>query len=215
VVFLILLMGGAALVSRSRGGMVSLLGALLCMAGLAAYGRSGARRAYLLALTVALMFLGGLWIGGDILYGTIERLTEEIGQPGESIRVRLWTDALRFWLGSPVLGTGLGSFEVAFPLVRSLRAAVAFTHAESDWVQLLTDTGLLGLGLALATAASLWLALFRRFRQGGISWVRHGALAGLVILIGTALQGIGNFSIPIMSLWLYLAVALALGLRAS
>ena len=36
---------------------------------------------------------------------------------------------------------------------------MVFTHAESEWVQLLTDTGILGLALALGVAAALALSL--------------------------------------------------------
>jgi O-antigen ligase len=208
-------MGGAALVSRSRGGVVSLLAALLCMIGLGARGRVGIGRVSRIAIATALILLAGIWIGGDIFYGTIERLADEVGRPTESFRARLWADALSLWLGAPVAGTGLGSFGVVYPTVRTLKAPVAFTHAESDWVQLLTDTGLIGLGLALGTLVSLGLALLRRRRDAVSPQERALALAGLVALVGTAIQGIANFNLSIMSNLLYLAMAVAIALRKS
>jgi len=75
--WLILLMGGATLVSGSRGAVIALIAALLAMIGFGARGRSGARRAATLAIAAALILLAGIWIGGDILYGTVERLVEE------------------------------------------------------------------------------------------------------------------------------------------
>jgi O-antigen ligase len=98
--------------------------------------------------------------------------------------------------------------------MRTIEAPVAFGHAESDWVQLLTDTGVAGLGLALATAGSLVWALLRRYRRAPSPWVRNMALAGAVALIGTVVQGIGNYNLPILSNQLYLAMGLAMGLRA-
>src|SRR5205807_9148593 len=66
----------------------------------------------------------------------------------------------------------LGTFAVAYPHVRTLQAPVTFTHAESDWVELLTDTGAVGLGLALAATAALGLALRRRLRHADSRWAR-------------------------------------------
>jgi O-antigen ligase len=212
--FLILLMGGAALVSRSRGGLVALLAGLVSMVGLASRGRSGARPAVRVALATALIVLAGIWIGGDILYGTVERLAEEVGRPAESARVQIWGDALDLWRRSPVVGTGLASFAAAFPAVRTLQAPVAFIHAESDWVQLLTDTGLLGLALALAAAAAVGTALLRRLRKAASPRSRALALAGFVGLLGAIVQGIGNYNLPVMSNLTYLAAALVPALRS-
>src|SRR5213076_1151601 len=166
VPFLVLVMGGAALVSGSRGGAVALLAALLAMTvGSLAHGQSWSGWAARLALGTVLIVLAGVWISGDIVYGTVERLAEELGRPEESPRLLLWADALKLWRAAPVLGTGFATFGVAFPPFRTLQAPVVFFHAESDWVQLLTDTGVVGLALALAAVASLGLALLRRYRH--------------------------------------------------
>lgn len=213
--FLVLVIGGAALVSGSRGGVVALLAALLAMiAGSLAHRRSWSGRAGRLALVTALIVLAGVWIGGDILYGTVERLAEEFERPGESPRVLIWADALGLWRDAPVLGTGLATFGVAFPRFRTLAAPVVFTHAESDWVQLLTDTGVVGLGLALAAVASLGLALLRRYRQSESRWARALGLAGLVALGGAVVQGIANYNLPVMSNFIYLAMAVVLACRS-
>ena len=209
--FLVLVMGGAALVSGSRGGLVALAGALLLMSGrLWAQGERGRGRAARVLFAAVLIVLAGAWIGGDVLYGTVERLADEVGRPGESTRLSLWTDALKLWREAPALGTGLGTFAVAYPHVRTFRAPVTFTHAESDWVELLTDTGAVGLGLALAATAALGLALRRRLRHADGRWARALTLAGLVALAGTAVQGVANYNLPVLSNFLYLAVVVAL-----
>jgi O-antigen ligase len=214
--FLVLVMGGAALVSGSRGGAVALLVALLAMTvGSLAHGQSWSGWAARLALGTVLIVLTGAWIGGDIVYGTVERLAEELGRPAESPRLLVWADALKLWRAAPVVGTGFATFGVAFPAFRTLQAPVVFSHAESDWVQLLTDTGVVGLALALAAVGSLGLALLRRYRHTESRWARALALAGLVALGGTVVQGIANFNLPVMSNFIYLALAVALAARAT
>ena len=204
-------MGGAALVSGSRGGLVALAAGLLVMSGrLWAQGERGRGRAARVLLAAVLIVLAGAWISGDVLYGTVERLADEVGRPTESTRLFLWMDALRLWREAPALGTGLATFAVAYPHVRTFRAPVTFTHAESDWVELLADTGAVGLGLALAATAALGLALRRRLRHADSRWARALTLAGLVALVGTAVQGVANYNLPVLSNFLYLAVVVAL-----
>jgi O-antigen ligase len=204
-------MGGAALVSGSRGGMLALLAALLAMVvGSAASGESWVGRTVRTGLAAMLIVLAGAWIGGDVLYGTVERLGAELGKPTESPRLLIWGNAMSLWMDAPVLGTGLGTFGVAFPRVRTIEAAVVYTHAESDWMQLLTDTGLLGLAFALATLASVGLVLLQRLRRAPGRAGRVFALAGLVVLGGAAMQGVGNYNLPVMANFLYLALALVI-----
>lgn len=214
VAFLILLMGGATLVAGSRGGVVSLMAALVAMIGLAARGPAGARRAGRIAVVAVLVVLAGVWISGDVVSSTVQRLAEEVERPAEGWRLPLWRDALHLWRLSPVLGTGLATFETAFPRVRTIDDPATFTHAESDVVQLLTDTGVVGLAL-VATAVAEWiLVLLRRLRAPVILPVRTLALGGLVALIATLVQGMANFNLPVMSNQLYLAAALVAALRA-
>ena len=212
--FLILLMGGAALVSGSRGGLLALMAALLAMVGLGAQGPSGARRAVRITITAVLIVVAATWIGGDVLWGTVTRLAEEVEKPEDSARLRIWSDAVDLVKVAPALGTGLDTFGVAYPLVRTIRQPVVFTHAESDWLQVFTDAGVAGLALVLAAAAMIALHLFRKLRRSQSQWSRTLALAGLVALIGMAVQGLANFNLVVTSNLLFVAAALAIALAA-
>jgi len=211
----IVIMGGAALASGSRGGMVALLVALSAMGiGVLAARRSWSSRAARVLLALVLVVLAGAWIAGDVVYGTAERLAEELGRPQESVRVALWADAFHMWRAAPLLGTGLGTFGFTFPRFRTIPGPRFFSHAESDWVQLLTDTGLFGLAMALLAVVSVGIVLRRMYRATDSRWKKALALAGLVALAGMLVQGMGNFNLPVMSNLLYVALLLALALQA-
>jgi len=210
----IVLMGGAALASGSRGGMVALLVALSAMGiGMLVGRRSWSSRAARGLLALVLVILAAAWIGGDVVYGTAERLAVELGRPQESVRVALWADAFHLWRDAPLLGTGLGTFGFAFPRFRTIPGPRFFSHAESDWVQLLTDTGALGLALALLAVTSIGIVLCRCYRATASRWEKALALAGFVALAGTVVQGLANFTLPAMSNLLYVALVLALALQ--
>src|SRR5207247_1369649 len=164
--FLILIMGGAALASGSRGAIVTLIAVLLAILGLGGGGRTGRARWIKIAISAVLIIMAGAWIGGDVLYGTVERLLTEMERPDEGFRLRVWPDALTMWWNeAPIVGTGLGSFAVAFPQFRTLRIPNVISHAESDWLGLLVETGAIGFLLAAATAVSVAVMLLRRRRH--------------------------------------------------
>jgi O-antigen ligase len=200
--FLVLVMGGATLVSGTRGGLVALLVTLLAMIAAGMRERTGA--ATRIAAYGGLVVLAGLWIGSDVVQGTFGRLVEEIEQGSESSRILIWGDALALWRHAPALGTGLATFETVFPGVRTIVAPVVFTHAESDWVQILTDTGLVGLLAVLTTLAVTVVSCLRLRTHTRVDILAVGAA---VATLGVAIQGVGNFSFVVMSNLLYIAVA--------
>jgi hypothetical protein len=58
-------------------------------------------------------------------------------------------------------------------------------------------------------------ALLRRYQNADSRSAGAFALGGLVALAGAAVQGIANFNLPVMSNFVYLALAVALPLRAT
>ena len=73
---------------------------------------------------------------------------------------------------------------------------------------LLVETGAIGFLLAAATAVSLAVMLLRRRRHSRTYSARVQALAGLVALIGAAIQSLPNYNLPVMSNLIYLSLAL-------
>ena len=95
--------------------------------------------------------------------------------------------------------TELALWDGVLPVIR--RAARFDWHRELI-LELLRHPGVLG------------IVLRRRYRRAADRWGRSLALGGLVALVGTAVQGIGNYNLPVMSSWVYLATVLALALGA-
>jgi O-antigen ligase len=205
---LVLVMGGASLVSGSRGGMVAFLVTLLCMVMLRSK-RDGAT-VKLLGVT-ALIVMAGVWVGGQVVFGTVERLVEEAGD-AESPRLQIWLDSLGFASRTAFMGTGLGTFGSVYPLTRTVRAPVTFSHAESDVVQTVTDTGLVGATLAVAVVICLVCELLRRRAESEINRSPEFALAAVAVLVGALVGGTGNYTLPVMAYHLLLMMAVVLGM---
>ena len=90
---------------------------------------------------------------------------------GQSLtRLAVWRDGLQLWREFPLAGAGLEAFRMLSPAHARADADRYFHHAESTYVQLLTDTGVIGLLLALGVVAALLYHTIPKVREGRYSY---------------------------------------------
>jgi len=99
--------------------------------------------------------------------------------------------AWRMFLDRPLFGMGAGTFQAAFPYYQDVSLRGFYRHAHNDWIQWLSELGIVGCGLALATALAMWPHARRPLRTGAVdpSLVRGMGLA----LAGVALHACIDF----------------------
>ena len=131
--------------SGSRSAMTSLLVASLVLAVTMSRIERLPGRGWVL-LPIALVAIGlSAFVGVDV---ALNRLTTL--RTGEDIGVRwtMFTDQIPLWSDFPLTGVGFGAFNVAYPMYDSSTIQSFASHAENEWAQLLSETGLFGLALA-------------------------------------------------------------------
>ena len=121
-----------------------------------------------------------------------------LGAPAAFLRrTSIYKDIFRMFGDFPVFGIGAGSFASIFAKYKSFNADMVFTHADSDWLQFLAETGLAGF---LCIATSMWLffkdilychflgkgrcAFERQPSQEAVGGMRHDRFVLAVILGG-------------------------------
>lgn len=195
----------------SRAGLLAAVFALLGMAGLLAlhYGRWQVG-----ALGVAVTFLS---VAGVALFGWRQGFARLLGTSAYEVtwnaRLEVYRSALELWEYSPWVGTGLGTFRQAFPLVQPATVDGLWIHAHSDVLELVVTTGLLGwplLALGLTVVGRrLWRVLHRgeRFEDRAAALVAAGASMAI------GLHAVVDFglTLPANSLVLVLVVGAAYG----
>lgn len=172
----------AAILSTGSRGALAALGIVLLAILLRRTSRLGFRRAA--AATAAILVLG-LLAGGTVLH----RFRVSV-DPYLYARLRIWPAVLRVAADHPILGVGPGMLESrAFnynpPEEGGLvRYSKRFLSAHSSYLQVLAETGVLGLLCALAVAALLLRRLFQNDRHPragpGNRWLGY-ALATLMM----------------------------------
>ena len=196
--FVAMLMGVALLMTNSRGGVISLGAEILFLAvvGTTARTHRGQRlprgeraRAAMVRAGLAFMLIVAL-IGGALAFGGADIFTRLLGTPTASDpttgRAHFWSVALDVIKAYPVTGSGLGSFGVIYTRFDSRNGLFRLEQAHNDYLQVLSDGGIIG------AALGLWfiLILFRRgfarretrdhFRRGVITGALAGCFAVLV-----------------------------------
>jgi O-antigen ligase len=193
-IFAAALMGIALIMTNSRGGLIALFAEIVFLLVLTGFGRRGddrvgaeeksgrvrtalVRAGLGLALVVALIG-GALFFGGEAalsrLVGTVNSNDPTTG------RAHFWSVTLKIIEAHPVIGSGLGSFGLAYTQYDSRNGTERLEQAHNDYLQLLSDAGFIGMALGLFFLAVLFRKGFARretedtFRRG----VATGALTG-------------------------------------
>jgi len=149
-------------VSLTRGGMVSLLIAASFTTVLLASKRALKNSGWIIALMALGAFICVLYISFDAVCDRLATLQHEQHYEG---RWQIVKDIAVAWTKFPVLGTGLGSHEVVYPMFdRSTISALA-AHAENEYAQTAEETGILGLLTLVAFGIIVWFSYARSVRK--------------------------------------------------
>jgi O-antigen ligase len=188
------LIGFGVLLSLSRTGIFAMFAALGFM--LSAIWLAEKRKyAVLLVAAVLLTALGlGVYAGIDAAFERYADLTSN--WKFEESRVRLWKDAWPMIVGAPLWGTGFGSFQWTYPAHESLDPDIPAMYAHNDYLQLMVETGIIGLALAVLALIICWRSAIRNFMAED-PLKRSIGLATLGALVAVAIQEIVDYSLYI------------------
>ena len=92
-------------------------------------------------LILGLAILWAAWIGLDTVISRFFISSEDF-----MMRWNIWVDTFQMIKDFPLLGSGLGAFVQVFPLYRSFHVRGLVTHSENDFLQLISEVGILGTG---------------------------------------------------------------------
>jgi O-antigen ligase len=192
--FAAIVMGGTIVLSLSRGGLLA-FAVELCLLGVVAARRSS-RIAGALAGVVVITIAFVVWLGSSSAQTQVHRLRS--ASKDVELRVQIARDSMTMFASRPWLGWGLGEFQFDFPRYRHYYSDEFAETAESDCVQLLVETGVVGVACALWFLVALYAGAFQRARN----WNRDSAsairLAALVGCSGFLVHSIwdSNFHVP-------------------
>jgi O-antigen ligase len=203
---------GTIFLSGSRGGMIAIFAELALLATVLFRQKRRVRIAIAAgAFAVVLVSLLS-WLGGKELTARVSSISSETRtEISGGMRLSIDRDALQMFRRKPVLGWGLRTFPVVYPQFRSFYTNFFVNEAHNDYMQLLTEMGLLGF------AVMLWflIVLYRRALGKIGNWTTQvtGAvtLACMLGVTGILVHSVFDFNlqIPANAAWFYVYCSLA------
>ncbi|HEV8169550.1 MAG TPA: O-antigen ligase family protein [Pyrinomonadaceae bacterium] len=192
------LMGVALVMTASRGGIISLVAEILFLTIVTAIWRKPSERRHRkagrikrlagrLGLAGALLF--GLFLGVVLLGGefSINRFIDSVNTDDPTTgRAHFWAVTLDIIKAHPLIGTGLGAFGVIYTRYDTRNGLFRLEQAHNDYLQVLSDAGIVGGVLALSFVALLFYKALSRarsrddFRRGVALAALSGCFAVLV-----------------------------------
>jgi len=200
--FSAVLIGTSIFLSLSRSGIISLCLSMIVF-GLLVVGKQADRKRGLIIIVICILIVLAVgWFG----WGPIIERFKEISPMKEEItefRPILWKDSRKIVNDFLVAGTGFGSFISIYPLYRTLPAKNLVDHAHNDYIELLTDGGIIGFLIVTWFVLTVFYASFRIFlkrRELYSVYLFIGSVAGLISIL---LHSVTDFNLHIGANGLY------------
>jgi len=180
--FGVILMILGLLFSASRMGIISLLLSFSLISLLFRSHARGHKFSRTAVLIFGLAMLWAAWIGLDAVISRFFTTSEDF-----KMRWLFWVSTSQIIKDFPLFGSGLGTFAQIFPMYRSFPIRGFVTHAENDFLQLVSDTGLIGIGILFALFLFLFIKAISKIyslsaREPG-RYIAIGGLVGILALM--------------------------------
>lgn len=205
-------MGATIFLSGSRGGMAAyaLQIALFFWFLFRERTRNGVALVLVAFLLVALASVA--WIGGTEVTGRISSVaSNKQTEIGSDVRFAVYRDSVHMFVQRPVLGWGLDTFAEVYPQFRSFYTNQRVNRAHNDYLELLTDTGVLGLGIGIWFLIAALRPAIRKARTWSGDVNGAVALAALLAVSGILVHSFVDFNlhIPANAMLFYVLCAVA------
>ncbi|MHC4371409.1 MAG: O-antigen ligase family protein [Planctomycetota bacterium] len=187
-----ILCAAAVFISLTRGGVISMLVAITFTTLLFVSRRSLRGNGWIMLIMALVAFTLVLYIGFDAVYDRLA-LLRDFGK-SEGGRLQILKDIWVAWGKFPILGTGLGTHSVVYPMFdRSTIVALA-AHAENEYAQAAEETGLVGLGLLIIFGIIIWCSYAASIRKINlpIRLAAFGLGFGLLAILVHSLSDFGQ-----------------------
>ena len=213
ILFATCLMGTGLIMSQSRGALISALASIAIFYVLLSWKRKNRSGTYFIALFVAVIAVYSVWIGLDPVIEKFSEATETVPK-----RTYIWEDTLHIIKDFPVLGTGLGTYSLSFSLYKdSAFWPVVIQHAHNDYLELLSETGVVGFLLIMWGMVVFYIRAIPKVLRGKSDkdplryYLLLGALSGTLGMMVHVITDF-NFQIPANAYYFTFLLALSTSL---
>ncbi len=197
-------------ISMTRGGMVSMFVAFAFITLLLTARQSFRTHSWIMIVAALAAFTCILYIGFDAVY---DRLATLSIVDNYRVRMQIIDDLTASYRQFPVIGTGLGTHSVIYPMFQTIDTTALFTHAENEYAQLMEETGFVGLISMVVFGLFVCSGFIKNIRkfESSASPAAYGLGFGLLAILIHSLSDFGQH-VPANAFLSAIFCALLLGL---
>ena len=187
----------ALIFSRSRMGMLAAASSVLVIFAFVTISRFHGRMGSLLGATFILLSICvAIWIGPGPIVSRFQTVNEEYSLGGQS-RISMWRDALPLIKHHPWLGTGLGTFPIAYTSGQTAFLNQFVNHAHNDYLEIAGDLGIPAALILFASIIFILVHTMRSFLSGERDFDRIVALGCVGSIVAILLHSFADFNLYI------------------
>lgn len=210
LVFAIVIMILALFFSLSRGGILAFLFSIAVFFIIVAISRlaTGNNKGLKISsfvLTVLIAFSVLIWIGHDTI---LDRLSDPSSPT--ATRINLYVDTLNMFSDFPIFGTGFGTFQYIYRKYKTLDDRFFYEHAHNDYLELLSDLGLIGFLIVLAGIVLFLRKILLRWIERRDPYAKGITLGGVCGVFAILSHSLADFNLHIPANALFLSIILGM-----
>lgn len=186
----------------SRGGIISLSLSMLFFTAMLLMKKATRKRQGLIILIICLIVIFVSWFGWDPIISRFEKILTTEGNIAD-LRVQMWLDSLQIIKDFPLTGTGFGTFIDIYPKYASIKEEIIIEHAHNDYIELLTNGGIIAFLLSGWFVFAVIFKSYRSFSQRRDSYAIYLYIGGITGCISILLHSFTDFNFQIGANGLY------------
>jgi len=214
--FLIVLMVGALFLSSSRGGVISFSGSMIFLLLMLTKREKEWRNVFVVVALLISFFSFLIWMGISPLVEEFNSIQDLSRDYDIQYRFQNWKDASRLIRDFLLVGAGLESFSAIFPHYKTIGLQYYYLYLENDYLQLLCETGIFGLGIFLWFMVSFFQQLgsaYPKYMGNKISSAYHISFYGcLTPVVAIMIHSFWDFNMHLPSNAILLSMIMGLAL---
>jgi O-antigen ligase len=218
--FVAVMMAASIVVSLSRGGMLALGIEIIAFGFISRtlrrrFRAAGIPKAFALSALAAIALLA-LWISYDQVAARWKNLSASGPELSVAGRLEAWRNSWRMFRDHPVAGVGLGAFPTVYPAYgQSSAYRERLEQAHNDYLQLLTDGGIIGGAIGLWFLVELLLLARRQWQRISADQTvsrleRSLTIGSSVAILGLLIHSFTDFNLQITSNALFFLIMVAI-----
>lgn len=213
--FLLIVSVVAVVFSGSRTGTLGTLCAIVAIGLLAQF--KTRQKTWLLGLLafVIIAVAYGLWIGLNPILTRFQMFEGGSQYFEHEGRLATWKSTYEIVRHHPLTGTGLGTFRYAFPHVQTYYLTLYYSHAHSDYLEFLSETGWLGAALLFIPILVLLILMVHAFLTDSRRYRPSVTLGCIGATLALLIHSVADFNLHIPANALIFAVILGIGYKAA